>query len=117
MKKNLLTILIILLSLFLITGCFEEVDTPIDNPIDDPINTGEPDDKDPEKPIDKEIDINNSGKVEVKLGIDLIDDNLEIFKGKRVGLITNATGVNSNFKSTIDILYEKVNLVALFANI
>lgn len=115
MKKNLLTILIILLSLFLITGCFEEVDTPIDNPIDNPINTGDPDDKDPEKPIDKEIDKNNSGKVEVKLGIDLIDDNLEIFTGKRVGLITNATGVNSNFKSTIDILYEKVNLVALFA--
>lgn len=54
-------------------------------------------------------------KEKVYLGIDLIDENLEIFKNKRVGLITNATGINSNYKSTIDILYEKVNLVSLFA--
>ena len=56
-------------------------------------------------------------KVNVKLGIDLIDKNLDIFKDKRVGLITNPTGVNSEYKSTIDVLFEneKVNLVALFA--
>ena len=54
-------------------------------------------------------------KVNVKLGIDLIDKNLEIFKDKRVGLITNPTGVNSEYRSTIDVLYEKVNLTALFA--
>ena len=57
----------------------------------------------------------NENKEKVYLGIDLIDENIEIFKGKKVGLITNATGINSNYKSTIDILYEKVNLVALFA--
>ena len=34
-------------------------------------------------------------KVEVKLGIDLIDENLDLFYGKRVGLITNPTGVNN----------------------
>lgn len=60
-----------------------------------------------------EIEVNK--KVEVKLGIDLIDKNLDIFKDKRVGLITNPTGVNSQYKSTIDVLYEKVNLTALFA--
>lgn len=57
----------------------------------------------------------NPQKVEVKLGIDLIDDYLDLFAGKRVGLITNATGINSNYESSIDILYEKVNLVALYA--
>ena len=40
---------------------------------------------------------------------------MEIFTNKKVVLITNQTGINSNFTSTIDILYEKVNLVALFA--
>ena len=54
-------------------------------------------------------------KKEVYLGIDLIDENLSIFDGKRVGLITNPTGVNSEYKSSIDVLYEKVNLVSLFA--
>lgn len=51
----------------------------------------------------------------VKLGIDNIDHYLHIFKGKRVGLITNSTGMDSNYRSTVDVLYEKVNLVALFA--
>ena len=51
----------------------------------------------------------------ISLGIDLIDENLDIFEGKRVGLITNQTGVNSEFKSTIDILYEKTNLTSLYA--
>ena len=49
------------------------------------------------------------------LGIDRIDEYLDLFKGKRVGLITNPTGVNSHLTSTIDILNEKVNLVALFS--
>lgn len=53
--------------------------------------------------------------VEVKLGIDRIDDYLDLFADKRVGLITNHTGINSDYISTIDILFEKVNLVALFA--
>ena len=56
-----------------------------------------------------------SNKQKVYLGIDLIDENMDIFKNKRVGLITNPTGVNSEYKSTIDVLFEKVNLVSLFA--
>lgn len=51
----------------------------------------------------------------VKLGIDLLDKHLDIFKGKRVGLITNPTGFASSFKSTIDVLNEKTNLVALYS--
>jgi len=52
-----------------------------------------------------------------QLGIDVLyQSNFEILKGKRIGLITNPTGVNGNLKSTIDILFEAqtVNLVALF---
>lgn len=51
----------------------------------------------------------------MKLGIDCIDKYLNIFKGKRVGLITNPTGINSNFESTIHVLHEKTNLVALYS--
>ncbi len=51
----------------------------------------------------------------MKLGIDCIDKYLSVFEGKRVGLITNPTGINSEYRSTIDILKEKTNLVALFS--
>ena len=51
----------------------------------------------------------------MKIGIDCIDSYLDLFKDKRVGLITNPTGIDSNFRSTIDVLKEKVNLVALFS--
>jgi uncharacterized protein YbbC (DUF1343 family) len=51
----------------------------------------------------------------VRLGIDNIDKHLGLFAGKRIGLITNATGISSNYESTIDILKAKTNLVALYA--
>ncbi len=51
----------------------------------------------------------------VLLGIDRIDEVVKVLKGKRVGLITNPTGINSDFKSTIDILKEKTNLIALYS--
>lgn len=51
----------------------------------------------------------------VKVGIDRIDEYSNMFKGKRVGLITNPTGVNEDFVSTIDVLSIKTNLVALFS--
>ncbi len=53
----------------------------------------------------------------VHLGIDVLEKrNFNILSNKRVGLITNQTGVNNNLKSTIDILNEapNVKLVALF---
>jgi uncharacterized protein YbbC (DUF1343 family) len=53
----------------------------------------------------------------VKLGIDVLEENgFDVLKGKRVGLITNPTGVSRDLKSTIDILHEapEVELVALY---
>lgn len=55
---------------------------------------------------------------EVKTGLEVLESrNFDLLKGKRVGLITNATGVNSNLISTVDLFYaaENVNLTALFA--
>lgn len=54
---------------------------------------------------------------QVKPGIEVLRDaNFELLKGKRVGLITNPTGVDRNLKSTVDILFEApdVQLVALY---
>ncbi len=54
----------------------------------------------------------------VKPGIEVLRDNgFAQLKGKRVGLITNPTGVDNSLKATIDILNEAdgVELVALFA--
>ncbi|MBS5939727.1 exo-beta-N-acetylmuramidase NamZ domain-containing protein [Clostridium sp.] len=59
--------------------------------------------------------VSASSNAQVKLGIDNLDENLTIFEGKRVGLITNPSGMDSNFKSSIDVLYEKTNLTTLFA--
>lgn len=55
---------------------------------------------------------------QVKPGIETLrKSGFEALKGKRVGLITNPTGVDNNLKATIDILDEApdVQLVALFA--
>jgi len=54
----------------------------------------------------------------IKLGIDvLIEQQLDMVKGKRVGLITNPSGVNRFMESTIDVLFRHpdINLTALFA--
>lgn len=52
----------------------------------------------------------------VKTGIEVLESqNFEILKGKRVGLVTNPSGVDSKLNATVDILYKNVNLVALFA--
>ena len=51
----------------------------------------------------------------MKLGIDNFDNYKEIFKDKRVGLITNPTGISSEFEYTIDVLNRKTKLVGLFS--
>lgn len=53
---------------------------------------------------------------QVKTGIDVLKTrDFDILKGKRVGLITNPTGVDINLKSTIDVLYEAgLQLKALY---
>lgn len=49
------------------------------------------------------------------LGIERVDEFKEIFKNKRIGLITNPTGITGDFESSIQVLLEKTNLVALFS--
>src|SRR5690554_7558190 len=51
----------------------------------------------------------------IKVGIEKIDEYLHLFEGKKVGLITNQTGVDSNLKTTVDILMGKVDLIALYS--
>jgi uncharacterized protein YbbC (DUF1343 family) len=58
-----------------------------------------------------------SAAAEVKLGIEVLAaSGFKVLKGKRVGLITNPSGVNRNLDSTLEILRAApgVNLVALF---
>ncbi|WP_430814827.1 exo-beta-N-acetylmuramidase NamZ family protein [Carboxylicivirga sp. RSCT41] len=53
----------------------------------------------------------------VKTGIEVLQESkFKSLDGKRVGLITNPTGVNSELKSTVDILFDasNVELVALY---
>jgi uncharacterized protein YbbC (DUF1343 family) len=50
-----------------------------------------------------------------KFGIEMIDKHLDLFKQKRVGLITNPTGVTKDFTTTIEVLSKKTNLVSLFS--
>lgn len=57
-------------------------------------------------------------KITIKTGIEVLkEQKFKALEGKRVGLITNPTGVDNAMKSTIDILHEasNVELVALFA--
>lgn len=53
----------------------------------------------------------------IKTGIEVLkSQNFKILEGKRVGLITNPTGIDNNLTSTVDILNNapNVNLVALY---
>lgn len=57
-------------------------------------------------------------KIRIKTGIEVLkEQGFKQLEGKRVGLITNPTGVDNNMKSTIDILHEAKNirLVSLFS--
>ncbi len=53
----------------------------------------------------------------VETGLEnLVKSNFEILKGRKVGLVTNPTGVDSRLRSTVDILFNapEVKLVALY---
>jgi uncharacterized protein YbbC (DUF1343 family) len=59
----------------------------------------------------------HAGQPVVRTGIEVLRDRgFEGLEGKRVGLVTNPSGVDSQLRSTIDILYNapEVNLVALY---
>lgn len=56
-------------------------------------------------------------KIKIKTGIEVLkSQNFKVLEGKRVGLITNPTGVDNNLVSDVDILAaaSNVNLVALY---
>lgn len=56
-------------------------------------------------------------QIKIKTGIEVLkEQQFKCLEGKRVGLITNPTGVDNQLRSTIDILHEapNVKLVALF---
>lgn len=59
-----------------------------------------------------------AGDGRVLTGLDrLVKSDFALLKGKRVGLITNATGVDYRLNSIVDLFYESenVDLVAMFA--
>lgn len=61
--------------------------------------------------------LNSCKKHQTETGIEVLEsNNFKFLEGKKIGLITNPTGVNSYLKSTVDILSEakNVNLVALY---
>lgn len=69
------------------------------------------------KELQKNCDVSNGEKT-VQTGIDVLRQNgFSVLKGKRVGLITNHTGLDKNGKSITSILKEApdVELVALFS--
>jgi len=60
----------------------------------------------------------NIAQIKILTGLEVLkQSHFRILKGKRVGLITNPTGVDNNLISTVDIFFNapEVNLVALFA--
>ena len=58
-----------------------------------------------------------AAEIRIKTGIEVLkSQNFKLLQGKRVGLITNPTGVDNEMQSTIDILYQApgVKLTALY---
>lgn len=51
----------------------------------------------------------------VLCGLDSLDAAAPLLQGKRVGLMTNQTGIDSHFRSGIDLLHARFDLTALFA--
>lgn len=57
-----------------------------------------------------------AASAQVKPGIEVLEESGFMgLDGKRVGLVTNPSGVDRQLRSTIDILHANVNLVALYA--
>ncbi len=54
-------------------------------------------------------------KARVLSGLDQLHMADAMLRGRRVGLITNPTGIDRSFRSSIDILFKRYNLTALFA--
>ena len=46
----------------------------------------------------------NNKRICVKNGIDNLEEYDELLEGKKIGLVTNITGIRKDFKSTVDII-------------
>jgi uncharacterized protein YbbC (DUF1343 family) len=61
--------------------------------------------------------VSQEQRIKVTLGCEnLLNHHLDVIKGKRVGLVTNPTGVDSKLQSLIDLFYKHpgIDLVALY---
>ncbi|MBQ8098431.1 MAG: DUF1343 domain-containing protein [Bacteroidaceae bacterium] len=59
----------------------------------------------------------SAGKIRIKTGIEVLKaEDFKSLQGKRIGLITNPTGLDNDMRSTVDILHNApgVKLVALY---
>lgn len=54
-------------------------------------------------------------KARVLSGLDQLSKYAHLLKGRRIGLMTNPTGVDLNYNSAIDLISQNYNLTALFA--
>ncbi len=57
----------------------------------------------------------SKGKVKVLNGVDRLSSASSLFRGKRIGLLTNASGVDRNGVPTVDLIADKYELAVLFA--
>lgn len=55
------------------------------------------------------------GKQKVLNGVDRLDTASSLLRGKRIGLLTNASGVDRNAVPTVDLIADKYDLTVLFA--
>ena len=55
------------------------------------------------------------GKQKVLNGVDRLDTASSLLRGKRIGLLTNASGVDRNAVPTVDLIAGKYTLTTLFA--
>lgn len=55
------------------------------------------------------------GRQKVLNGIDRLDTASSLLRGKRIGLLTNASGVDRNAVPTVDLIADKYDLTVLFA--
>jgi len=65
----------------------------------------------------KEAPAGPAGSAPVKLGVDVfLEKRLELVRGKRVGLVTNPSGVNGRVETTADLFFGNpgIRLVALY---
>jgi len=61
--------------------------------------------------------VSHNQQIKVTLGCEnFLENHLDLVKGRRVGLVTNPTGVNSKLQSLIDLFFENpaIDLIALY---